>query len=185
DEWLFEEDADILWDEIEVDDSYFEDVGDDADTQISEGFAQIEEDLLGAMEVYSWFMLCPLDIDPEKPDSTGQRYQVLDERFNTTEQLRDFVSQFFSDAIVDDLFAMDIYVEGADGYLYTTDEGRNIDETIGETEFELTESSDTRMVYTVVVNYWTDDEQVEQEQFTYVRELIDDHWKFTEFPFYW
>lgn len=179
DEWLFEEDDAAYDDEDDVDLSEFDEIEGD---ELFDEQDEVEETLLGAMEVYSWFVLQPLDVDMEKPSADGSRYQVLDERFNTMDALRSFVSGYFSDALTDELFAMNVYTE-ENGYLYTTVSGRNIDESIGETEFEVTEETADRIVYTVGVHYW--DEGKEMEQFTYERQLIDGMWKFTVFPFFW
>ncbi len=184
DEWLFAEDEDFdNWgQDEEYDPSIFDDIsGDGYETMDEEDL--VEDTLLSAMEVYSWFVLQPLDVDPDKPDSTGTRFQVLDERFNTMTALRDFVSTYFSDELVEELFAMNVYTE-ENGYLYTTTDGRNIDENVAETEFEVTEETADEIVYTVTVHYWGEEDDTE-EQFTYVRKLIGGTWKFTEFPFYW
>lgn len=181
-EWLFDEDA---WEddgEAGLDLSVFDELEDEGDVWLDEEDT-VEDTLLAAMEVYSWFVLYPLDVDYDKPNAAGDRYQVLDERFNTMALLRDFVGEYFSDELVEELFAMGVYTQ-ENGYLYTTDEGRQIDEHIGETEFEVTEETEDRVVYTVTVNYWGGDTP-EEEVFTYVRQLIDGQWKFTEFPFYW
>ena len=179
DEWLFDEDE---WeDDEDFDLSIFDDISDDGEMLDEEDV--VEDTLLSAMEVYSWFVMQPLDVDLDKPDISGTRYQVLDERFNTMSALREFVSSYFSDALVEELFAMGVYVE-ENGYIYTTTDGRNIDETLGETEFEVTEENTEQVIYTVVVHYWGDETDYEEE-FRYVRELVDGEWKFTEFPFYW
>ena len=181
-EWLFDEDQ-WEWDgENDLDLSVFDDLEDEGDVWLDEEDT-VEDTLLAAMEVYSWFVLYPLDVNYDKPNAAGDRYQVLDERFNTMSLLRDFVSEYFSEEIVDELFAMGVYTE-ENGYLYATDEGRQIDEHIGETEFEVTEETEDKVVYTVTVNYWGS-EPPEEEVFTYVRQLVDGQWKFTEFPFYW
>lgn len=181
DEWLYEEDAQLA--EEDFDPNLFDDVAqEDADIWDDED-NQVEDTLMSAMEVYSWFVLYPLDVDYDKPNAAGDRYQVLDERFNTMDALRDMVSQYFSDDIVEDLFSMGVYTE-EDGYLYTTDEGRQMDVHIGETEFELTEETDQEKVYTVTVNYWGEEDNP-VEVLTYVQQLIDGQWKFTQFPFYW
>ncbi|MGJ4849709.1 DL-endopeptidase inhibitor IseA family protein [Bacillota bacterium Meth-B3] len=179
DEWLFEEDDAGDEDEGGVDLSEFDEI--EGDEPLSEE-DEVEDTLLGAMEVYSWFVLQPLDVDMEKPSVDGTRYQVLDERFNTMDALRSFVSGYFSDELTGELFAMNVYTE-ENGYLYTTASGRNIDEGIGETEFEVAEETADRIVYTVTVHYW--DEATETEKFTYERRLIDGTWRFTVFPFFW
>lgn len=183
DEWLFEEDADWQWEDDEVDDSFFDDI-DGEDAEFLDEEDMVEDTLLSAMEVYSWFVLQPLDVDPDKPDETGEYYQVLDERFNTMALLREYVATYFSDEIVDTLFAMNVYKE-IDGFLYTTTEGRNIDENIGETEFTVVDETSNRITYEVSVNYWKEDGSIQNEVFTYVRELIGDTWRFTTFPFFW
>lgn len=182
-DWLFEEDEDWDWSDEDVDDSIFEDLEDD-NVQYLDEEDLVEDTLLGAMEVYSWFVLQPLDVDPDKPDESGDLFQVLDERYNTMPLLRAYVSSYFSDAIVDELFAMNVYRE-IDGFLYTTTEGRNIDENIMETEFFVSEETEDRVTYEVSVNYFSEDESVKEETFTYVREKINGVWKFTLFPFFW
>lgn len=180
DEWLFEEDE--FSDEDFYDEGIFDDISGEAGDMLDEEDT-VEDTLLGAMEVYSWFVMQPLDVDLDKPDASGTRFQVLDDRFNTMTQLRGFVSGYFSDELTEELFAMNVYTEEA-GFLYTTTDGRNIDETIGETEFEVIDETSDTVTYSVVVHYWGEGID-EEEEFTYVRKLIDGQWKFTEFPFFW
>lgn len=184
-EWLFEEDEEAWEEEYEEGADLFEDILDEGDVWEDEEDA-MEDLLMGAMEVYSWFVLYPLDVDYEKPNAAGDRYQVLDERFNTLEGLKDFVSTYFSQEIVDELFAMDLYVEEG-GFLYASDEGRQMDEHIGETEFEIVSETEDRIEYSVTVSYWGNEENAdpEEELYIYVRELTDEGWRFTQFPFFW
>lgn len=181
-EWLFDEDAWLLEEDEEVDPYLFEELDEDG-LAVSDSLDEVEDILMGAMEVYSWFVLYPLDVDYDKPNAAGDKYQVLDDRFNTMEKLRGFVQMYFSDEITEALFDMGVYAE-ENGYLYAGDEGRQIDENIGETEFEVVEETPTRVEYRVTVNYWGG-ETPEKEVFTYVQEELDGEWKFTEFPFYW
>ncbi|MDL2206816.1 hypothetical protein LJC33_07910 [Eubacteriales bacterium OttesenSCG-928-N13] len=161
---------------------------DDQDTALSDDIEDADEaDLNGALEVYSWFGLQPLDVDESIADSSGTMWRVLDDRFNTADQMLGELHYYFSDEIVDGLWNSSInpYKE-IDGYLYTNGEGRSIDERIGEVEMVVTSRSDTKIEMDVTVYYSEpDDEGVTEESFHYVRELEGDTWHYTEFPFFW
>ena len=178
DEWLEDDEALLDLDESDYNAGLDEMLVEEGDTD--------EDVLMGAMEVYAWFVLQTLDTDRSLPDSTGEYFRVLDERFNTPESMRDMLDFYFSDEISQSLMDMGVYIE-EDGYLYTNDnDNRAIDERITETEMTVASQSDERVEYLVTVNY---SEPVEdgltKESFTYVRELIDGEWRFTTFPFFW
>lgn len=189
DDWLYEDDMEFD-EEDEVDDEIFDDLDleewddfdEDADDEEWLWSDSVEDTMLTALEAYSWFVLAPLDIDPEFPDESGTLYRVLDERYNTKEALESYLKTIFSDEIVADLMGMGVYTE-IDGFLYTTEDGREMDPNIAENEFVLESEDDQTQVYKVYVFYYEDTE--EMEELTYVRKKFGDTWKFTEFPFFW
>ena len=145
-----------------------------------------EEICLAAMEVYSWFALAPLDVDPTLPDSTGLRFRVFDDRLQTPEQLEAVVSEYFSEEITQMLMGSGVYAEEG-GYLYTSPSiARPIDETIVSTEYYLAEETDTTRTYHAAVFYSDENGEVASlEEYTLLMEKIDGEWVFTSFWFFW
>ncbi len=190
-EWLYadDEDAESVYDEEYGDEEGYDDALAAADdgapiTQVNE---DDQEDLLAAMEVYSWFALMPLDYDEGFPNADETKWRVLDERFNTPELMKDMLSFYFADEIVDELWNSSTNpYETIDGYLYTDGEGREMDDNLGETFIDVTNKTDDTINLTATVQYVepTEDGKTE-ESFDYVRKLIDGEWKYTEFPFFW
>ncbi len=191
DEWLYADDEDA---ELDYDSEYGDEDSYDAELAAEDDGAPItqvdeddQEDLLGAMEVYSWFALMPLDYDEDEPNADETKWRVLDERFNTPELMKDMLAFYFSDEIVNELWNSSTNpYEVIDGYLYTDGEGREMDENIGETGIEVTNKTDDTIKLTATVQYEepTEDGKTE-EGFEYVRKLIDGEWRYTEFPFFW
>ena len=185
-EWLYEEDE---YGEGELDDAALIASLNESDdgapiTQVNESE---QDDLIAAMEVYSWFALQPLDYDEDAANKDGTMWRVLDERFNTPELMRNMLSAYFSEEIAEELWKSPVnpYVE-IDGFLYTDGEGREIDPNIGETSIEVTENTELHILLTATVEYiepQPDGAQV--EAFEYERKLIDGEWKYIQFPFFW
>ncbi len=146
-----------------------------------------EEICLAAMEVYSWFALQPLDVDPDVPDSTLSRFRVFDERLNTKEKMTNVLQEYFSDEIVEMLLTSGVYAE-EDGFLYTgAERTREIDPTIISTEYYLAEETDEARTYIAAV-FYADEETGEVgslEEYTLYMEKIDGKWVFTQFWFFW
>jgi len=151
-----------------------------------EGLQTPEEICTAAMEVYSWFALAPLDVDPSQSDSTGLRYRVFDERLRTPEQLEGVVSEYFSDEITQMLMGSGVYAEEG-GYLYTVPEqARPVDETIVSTEYYLAEETETSRVYQAAVFYGDESGEITSlEEYTMLMEKINGKWVFTSFWFFW
>lgn len=191
-EWAEDE----AWDgEEEVDDEdglteqdYAIDDDSDADLVDIDSLSSVQQDdWEGAMEVYSWFAMEPLDVDESRPDTSGTMWRVLDERFDTKAKMMDMLSSYFSGEIVDSLWGSEVnpYTE-IDGYLFTDGEGRSMDERIGEYSIDVARSTDEKVELNVTV-YYTDagEDGQTQESFHYTRELQGGQWKYTEFPFFW
>lgn len=172
-------DDDFADEDEPADDAQWEDenaFGDDSDPQ---------NVWLAAMEVYSWFTIQPLDVDPEAPNADGTKWKVLDERFPTMEALEDIAHFYFCDVIVDELLSYELYEE-IDGVLYATDEGRAVDDTMTDADVMISERTDTKHVLEVTVQYAEPDaDGQESETFTFIREMVDGDWQYTAFPFYW
>lgn len=145
------------------------------------------ERIAQAMEVYSWFVMLPLDVDANCPcPENPELYRVLDERFDTMAELSEHARTYFSQAIVNELFDWGAYTEGSDGYLYSAGEGRGADPRISEVLCEISMETEERVEYEVIVCY-LDDEQgaVEPDVFVFAQDLIGEKWLFTEFVFFW
>lgn len=144
-----------------------------------------QEIITSAMEIYSWFTISPLDVDPELTGGDGRVCRVADELlcdYGTVMRLLDFT---FSPEIVRGLLAYNTY-EVIDGQLYGVGGGRGVDERISEVSYEITESGESRIVYTVTVYYvGVQDGEANSETFEFVREPVNGLWVFTQFPFFW
>lgn len=144
-----------------------------------------EEIITSAMEIYSWFTISPLDVDPELPGGEGGVWQVADELlrdYGTVMRLLDFN---FSPEIVEGLMEYEVYTV-IDGVLYGTGGGRGVDARISEVTYEETYAGDDRIVYTVTVYYvGVADGEKNCEVLEFVREPVNGLWVFTQFPFFW
>ena len=144
-----------------------------------------EDVILPAMEMYSWFTISPLDVDPELPGGDGDVFRVADEvlcNYETMIRLLDFT---FSPEVVEEMFAYGQYTV-IDGSLYGTVGGRAIDPLISGVTYEETHRSADKIVYTVTVNYFGEGENaMEPHVLEFVREPINGLWVFTHFPFFW
>lgn len=144
-----------------------------------------EQVIVSAMEIYSWFTICPLDVDPELAGGDGTVFRVADEvlcDYSIMMRLLDFS---FSPELVEEMFAYETYTV-IDGLLYGRGGGRAIDPLISEVTYEETERTEDRIVYTVTVHYLGSGENVmEPDVLEFVREPIKGQWVFTQFPFFW
>lgn len=142
-----------------------------------------EEIITSAMEIYSWFTISPLDVDPEL--SANGVWRVADEALCHVDVMMRLLDFVFSPEIVNDLLAYGPYTV-IDGMLYGASGGRSIDPRIVDVTYEETEADETRIVYTVTVRYQEQpDGEAEEEALLFVREKLDGQWVFTDFPFFW
>ncbi len=144
-----------------------------------------EEIITSAMEVYSWFTICPLDVDPELPGEDGY-YRVADDDLCREEAMMALLSGTFSEEIIASLMEYGVYA-AEDGVLYDRGGGRAVDPSISEVEYEEISAEEKKTVYRVTVHYLGEGEREDAvpEEFEFVREFVDDQWVFTEFPFFW
>ena len=144
--------------------------------------------IVSAMEIYSWFAMCPLDVDENLPGADGALYRVLDERFCSYDEMNALLATYFCDEIREALWNFSAYTV-IDGFLYRKPDApwRSMDERIEAVTYELTAESENQRTYSVTVDYADDgdDDSPETETLTYVQDLIDETWQFTEFPFFW
>ncbi len=144
------------------------------------------EDILSAMEVYAWFVMCPLDVDQNVPSPEGDTYLLLDETLSQVSLMQDRLDAYFSPDIVQALWAWGTY-QNVNGWLYGTAPqdsplARPVDPDVADAEFELAEETKNRRVYAVTVYRLSSDEP---ETLHFVSELLNGRWVFTEFPFFW
>lgn len=151
----------------------------------NENLESPESVVTAALEVYSWFAMCPLDVDPEQPDEQGVMFRVYDDRLNTREKLETVVRDYFSEEIANALLASGVYSEEG-GYLYTGETYRDIDPTIALVEYAVAEQTEDKVWYTATVYYSeTEGEITSIDEYTFLRENIDGKWLFTDFWFFW
>lgn len=141
--------------------------------------------IISAMEVYSWFTISPLDVDPELPIGEGNVFRVADETLCRYETVMKILEANFSREIIEEMLAYDIY-QVVDGVLYGDGMGRGIDPNISEVEYETVSADDQKVVYRVTVHYVGEGEaDVTPDAFEFVRERSGEQWVFTQFPFFW
>ena len=145
------------------------------------------DEILSAMTVYSWFTIAPLDVNGDVPSPSGDKYRVLDETLVSADAMRETLRAYFSDDIIEELWAWGSYDE-SDGLLYGYYPGespyeRPIDPDISEVEYALTLHTDDARIYTVTVYALSSDEPL---LFEFIQEKAEDgRWVFTQFPFFW
>ena len=161
---------------------------DDID-ELLEGFGSYgetpEDIILSTMEIFSWFTIWPLDVDPELCGGDGNVWRVADDTLCRYDVMMRLLGHTFSKEIVEEMMAYEVYTI-IDGVLYGTSGGRPIDPNIAYVDYEQTESGDDRVVYTATVHYWDEGENgAAPDEFEFVRQQIDGRWVFTQFPFFW
>ena len=138
--------------------------------------------------MYSWieFGTSTLQLDVEDTiDVEGIPYsKVTDPLFDTPDKLQSELSSCFSDDICR-LITESVFIE-RDGFLYAPDMARGADITVLDEELHLTEETNTKRVYTMIVFRDEDMDGVcdHNETYVYEAEKIDGKFKFTVFPFY-
>ena len=147
------------------------------------------DDILAAMEVYSWFVISPLDVDEELLSPDGSMCLVLDDSLHHTQIVQRYLDYYFCSEISQSLWAWGNYAD-IDGLLYgypyeQCGFARPIDPNISEVDYELTSETDEEKIYTVTVHYLSSGDSDRSEALTFVRENIDGQWVFTQFPFFW
>lgn len=144
-----------------------------------------EQTITSAMEIYSWFTICPLDVDPELAGGDGSVFRVADDVLCDYEIMMRLLDFSFSPELVSEMFAYETYTV-IDGQLYGRGGGRAVDPLISEVIYEETERTDERIVYTVTVYYLGEGEDATDcHVLEFVREPVDGMWVFTQFPFFW
>jgi len=142
--------------------------------------------VLDAMEVYSWFVMNPLDVNAEAPALDGALYPVFDDVLARVDVMQALLERCFSADIVQSLWDWGAYT-AVNGWLYgyPPDESplaRPVDPDIADARFALTEETDSRRVIIATVYYLYADAP---ETLEFVSECVDGRWIFTEFPFFW
>ena len=144
-----------------------------------------EEIILSAMEVYSWFTISPLDVDPELAGGDGSVWRVADEALCSEEVMLRLLDFIFCPEIVGNLMTYGPYT-AIDGLLYSVSGGRSVDPRICGVRYEETFADEEKKVYTVTVSYRDEEgNELEPDVLEFVREKIDGQWLFTAFPFFW
>lgn len=163
-----------------------EETADESERSFPDVYEETPEDIiLSAMEMYSWFTISPLDVDPELAGGDGSVFRVADETLCRDEIMMRLLDFTFCPEIVEELMAYETYTV-IDGLLYGTAGGRPVDPLISEVIYEETENSEDRVVYTVTVKYLGEGgNAMAPDVLEFVREPVNGLWVFTQFPFFW
>ena len=140
--------------------------------------------ITSAMEIYSWFTISPLDVDPELPGGDGL-FRVADENMCSYETMMRLLEDHFSEEIIEGILSYEVYTV-IDGLLYGEGMGRAIDPNISDVEYEEISVDEEKIVYQATVHYVGEGENgIVPDVFEFVRERKEDKWVFTQFTFFW
>ena len=137
-----------------------------------------------AMSVYAWFVIWPLGGDLEEPSEEGDTYRVLDERYDTYEELSALAGEYFSPELVEELFGMGLYEE-INGYLYVGDDFSIINQDLGGEAYQLISQNEDEMTILATVDYLPGTSDAYTDEYRFVLSRREEGWVFTAFPFYW
>ncbi len=144
----------------------------------------VPEEIAVARDIYSWFVMTPLEVNEDMPSPDGDMYRLADESLSKTDEMQRRLSMCFSTEICQSLWAWGAY-QDIDGLLYgykTEDSpfARETDPAIVSIVYKLVSQTDKKKTYTAIV-YVADSETT----FRFVSEYISGRWIFTEFPYIW
>lgn len=120
-------------------------------------------------------------------------YKVTDERFATVDAARKYLSEYFSDELVDTILGQafrDECIKSKSGELYIVPCEQDTFES--RVESEIKEQTEDKIIYNVDVQYFdkidTDSYKkavFETEKYSFVCEKINGKWLFTKFSYVW
>lgn len=138
-----------------------------------------------AVEAYSWFDLSTMPLyDNSRIKYNGNVYDKVNySGIQSLSDLETYLHSLFSDDVVDSLLKDNFRYIDIDGVLYaiSADRGSNI--FAGEEHHEIIRESDKKFIYKVTVDILDDnlEKVVDQEEYSFAYEFIDNKWKFTNF----
>ena len=143
------------------------------------------EDIAVAREVYSWFVMSPLAVDPDQPSPDGDMFLLADQALSESAEMQRRMNACFSTEISQSLWAWGAY-QNIDGLLYgfkaeDRPYARETDPRIETIVYKTVSQTDKKRTYTAVVYYAGGGESA----FQFVSEYVTDRWIFTTFPFIW
>ena len=123
-----------------------------------------------AGEIYKYFKMTSLNVtdyehyvEVKNGDYSLYFFKVDDPRFHTVQELRDYVSRYFAENIVDEMFrSAPQQYRDIDGELYTVLGDGGIDETLGRltiTDWQIEEVADDSGVSKKIITYHTKQEK--------------------------
>ena len=191
----YQETISEVWSQAEI----FTVAGSNADNNISSetaSAAKSEADESGfqaqkvigeALNVYSLFISSAPKFDRTNAyDYDGVvYYKVTDSSLDTMAKLTEYISDYFSEEIVQSLVNIGRYIE-VDGCLYTIDVSNSTAFAIVGEKYKTVDRSDSAEHYEVEVlqDNNADGKADSKETYKFVREKIDGKFVFTRFPYY-
>ena len=150
-------------------------------------FIELYED---ALKVYRWFNYSTMELDYERPIQSNQAehqhlYEIKDNTFSTMNDLRNYVSNYFSKELVDELMENQQLYKEIDGKLYGTAADRGSDITKGDREvYKVIKLDEQKYMFRVEVDVVHPENRlnvIEIEVVDFPMEKINDNYVFTEF----
>ena len=156
-----------------------------------------------AADIYADMSLANFDVDTEKSivkDEYIYYYKIDDERFESYDDFRKYLNQYFTKDVVEAELMNDmLFTEGKDGYLYVLAAGRGMDifyagYSVGEPvmeedsiKFDVTAYYTTDEPYDGEIFTEAPDDPVDFETETYTFRLVpeDGAWKFDSFHLFY
>ncbi|MCR5485511.1 MAG: IseA DL-endopeptidase inhibitor family protein [Clostridiales bacterium] len=151
--------------------------------------AYAEKAIKDAAEAYSLFNSARPAIDRSKfigDDEVGKYYLITDKSFNTLDKLTAYLSQFFSDDLIEAFYGIELYYE-EDGKLYANDMAVSSEIKVISEKFSVVSADDKNQVFnvTVVVDEDGDGKGDSTSDYEFEREYINNKWLFTSYSCYW
>ncbi len=136
-----------------------------------------------ATEAASWFRIGTMPTNWNDFVDIGDMRYFKTVRFETRDDLREYLKGLFSVSIVDELLSSETYIDH-NGRLYAIDAARGADIFMGRESYSITRENDEKYTLTVTVEvYGNDAETVEgYEEFIFTYENVSGRWIFTAFP---
>ncbi len=146
-----------------------------------------EEIFANASELYSLFMYNAIECDSESfIEVDGARYYlVLDERFDTMQELLGHLGKYFSEEIINSLMDSNCFRMGEDGRMYYEDRVTGGDPSYIGSEFELTTLSEDMAEFTVYSTFSGEADSTYEKEYSYTVLKQYGVWRFTNFELYW
>ncbi len=149
---------------------------------------QAAEDIFAnASELYRLFLTRSLECDPNVSFEVEGKvyYLVLDERFDTMQELLSHLGKYFSEEIINSLMDSNCFRMGDDGRMYYADGAGGADLGYVSSVFELSTLAEDTAEFTVYSTFLGEADSTYEKEYTYTVIRQYGVWRFSNFEPYW